>query len=130
MNPAWGPEISYWIVAVDFEELIFKGLSHSGIFPHRDVLENISRMKTQYAVRRTCPRITRRRSYQFTHMNRVSGPSHLPLYLPRPCHTLKERQREMTLARREVILLVIQIEDPLPFPGQQLMIGVRRCIPK
>ena len=36
----------------------------------------------------------------------------------------------MTLARREVILFVIQIEDPLPFPGQQLMIGVRRCIPK
>ena len=36
----------------------------------------------------------------------------------------------MTLARREVILLVIQIKDPLPFPGQQLMIGVRPCIPK
>ena len=36
----------------------------------------------------------------------------------------------MTLARWEVILLAIQIEDPLPFPGQQLMIGVRRCIPK
>jgi len=31
---------------------------------------------------------------------------------------------------REVLLLAIQIEDPLPFPGQQLMIGVRRCIPK
>ena len=36
----------------------------------------------------------------------------------------------MMLARREVILLAIQIEDSLPFPGQQLMIGVRRCIPK
>jgi len=36
----------------------------------------------------------------------------------------------MTLARWEVILLTIQIEDPLPFPGQQLMIGVRRYIPK
>ena len=36
----------------------------------------------------------------------------------------------MTLARREVILPAIQIEDPLPFPGQQLMISVRRCIPK
>ena len=36
----------------------------------------------------------------------------------------------MTLARREVILLAIQIEDPLTFPGQQVMISVRRCIPK
>jgi len=36
----------------------------------------------------------------------------------------------MMLARLEVILLVIHIADPLPFPGQQLMIGVRRCIPK
>jgi len=36
----------------------------------------------------------------------------------------------MTLAKWEVILLAIQVEDPLPFPGQQLMIGVRRCIPK
>ena len=36
----------------------------------------------------------------------------------------------MTLSRWEVILLAIQIEDPLPFPGQQLMIGIRRCIPK
>ena len=47
MNPIWGPEISCWIVAVDFEELISKGLSHDGIFPHRDVLENIPRVETQ-----------------------------------------------------------------------------------
>ena len=36
----------------------------------------------------------------------------------------------MTLARWEVILLVIQIKDPLPSPGQQLMIGIRHCVPK
>ena len=36
----------------------------------------------------------------------------------------------MTLTRWEVILLAIQIEDPLPFLCQQLMIGVERCIPK
>ena len=34
------------------------------------------------------------------------------------------------IARREVILLAIQIEDPLPFPGQQLMIGVGSGVPK
>ena len=63
-------------------------------------------------------------------MNGVCGPSHLPLHLPRPRHALEERQREMMFARQEVILLAIQIEDPLPFPGQQLMIGVRHYIPK
>ena len=36
----------------------------------------------------------------------------------------------MALAGQEVILLTIQIKDPLPFPGQQLKIGVRRCVPK
>ena len=35
----------------------------------------------------------------------------------------------MTLTRQEIILLAIQIDDPLPFPSQQLMIGVRCCIP-
>ena len=36
----------------------------------------------------------------------------------------------MTLARREVIFLTIQIENTQPFPGQQLMIDIRHCIPK
>jgi len=34
----------------------------------------------------------------------------------------------MTLARWEIILLAIQIKNPLPFSGQQLMIGIWRCI--
>ena len=36
----------------------------------------------------------------------------------------------MTLAGLEVVLLAIQIKDPLPFPSQQLMICVRRCVSK
>ena len=36
----------------------------------------------------------------------------------------------MTLARWEIILLAIQIEDLLPFSSQKLMIGVGRCAPK
>jgi len=36
----------------------------------------------------------------------------------------------MTLAGWEVVLFAVQIKDPLPFPGLQLMICVRRCIPK
>jgi len=34
----------------------------------------------------------------------------------------------MALAGWKVVLLAVQIEDPLPFPSQQLMICVRRCI--
>jgi len=36
----------------------------------------------------------------------------------------------MALAGQEVILLTIQIKNPLPFPSQQLMIGIRHCVPK
>jgi len=36
----------------------------------------------------------------------------------------------MTLARWEIILLAIQIENPLPFSSQQLIIGVSHCVPK
>ena len=43
---------------------------------------------------------------------------------------MEEREQKMTLAREKIILLAIQIKDPLLFPGQQLMIGIRRCIPK
>jgi len=43
---------------------------------------------------------------------------------------LEERQWKMTLARWEIILLAIQIENQLPFSSQQLMIGIWRCIPK
>ena len=115
MNPAWGSKINCKIVVVDF--VISKSLSNSGIFPHQDVLENVSRVETQYTARRTCSCITGRHGYQFTNKNGVSGPSHLPLHLLRPHHALEERQREMTLAGREVILFAVQIKDSLPFPG-------------
>ena len=117
MNPACGPEISCRIVAVDFEELISKSLSHSGFFPHRDVLENVSRVETQYTARRTRPHITRGRSYQLSHVNGVSSPSHLSLHLSSPCHTLKEGQGKVALGRWEIILLAIQFENSLPLSG-------------
>jgi len=114
---------------MSFEELVSKSLSHDEIFPHWDVWENVPRVETQYAARRTCPCITGRRRYQFSHMNGVSSPSHLPLHLLSPRHALEERQRKMTLTRWEIILLSIQIEDPLPFSGQQLMIGIGAASP-
>ena len=51
MNPPWGPKIGCWIVVVGFEELISKRSSHDRIFLHRDVLKNVLRVETQYAVR-------------------------------------------------------------------------------
>ena len=130
MNPPRGPKISGWIIAMSFEELVSKSLSHDEILPYWDVWENVPRVETQYAARSTRPCIAGRRSYQFPHVNRISSPSHLPLHLPNPRHVLEERQQKMTLARREIILLAIQIENPLPFSSQQLMIGVGRCVPK
>ena len=61
-------------------------------------------------------------------MNRVGGPGHLLIHLPRPCYTLKEGQREVALARWEVILLAVQSKHPLPFPGQQLLLRVGRRV--
>jgi len=55
MNLPRGPEISGWIIAISFEELVSKSLSHGGIFPHWDVWENVPRVETQYAVRSTRP---------------------------------------------------------------------------
>ena len=112
-----GPEISGWIITTSFEELISKSLSHRGIFPHWNVRENVPRVETQYTTRRTRPCVTKRRSYQLPHVKGVSSPSHLPLHLPSLHHALEERQWKMTLARWEIILLAIQIENPLPLSG-------------
>jgi len=118
MNPPRGLEISGWIITMSLEELVSKNLNHGGIFPHWDVWENVPRVETQYAARRTRPCITGRRGYQFPHVNGVSSPSHLPLHLLNPHHALEERQWKMMLARWEIILLAIQIENPLPFSGR------------
>ena len=69
MNLTWGPEVSCWVVVVDSEELISKSLSHSWIFPTRMSWRTFSWVKTQYALRGTCPCIVRRSSYQNTHMD-------------------------------------------------------------
>ena len=82
-----------------------------------DVGENVPRVETQYAARRTRPCVTGRWNYQFPYVNGVSSPSHSPLHLPSPHHALKEGQRKIPLARWEIEILTIQFENPLPLSG-------------
>ena len=92
-----GHEISGWIITMSLNELIFKSLSHRGIFAHWDVRKYVPRVETQYAARRTRPCVTRGRSYQLPHVNGIGSPRHLPLHLSSPRHTLKEGQGKVAL---------------------------------
>ena len=69
-----------------------------------------------------------RGSHQNSHVDRVSGLSHLPIHLPGLRYSLEEGQREVALTKREVIFIAVQSKNSLPFPGQQLLLHIGRRV--